>query len=30
MRNIVTLANPGFDSSKLEEFKNIWVFCEQR
>ena len=30
MRNIVTLANPGFDSSRLEEFKNIWVFCEQR
>ena len=25
-----TLANPNYDSSKLEEFKNIWVFCEQR
>ena len=24
------LANPNYDSSKLEEFKNIWVFCEQR
>ena len=24
------LANPSFDSSKLEEFKNVWVFCEQR
>ena len=24
------LANPDFDSSKLSEFKNVWVFCEQR
>ena len=30
MRTKVELANPNFDSSKLEEFKNVWVFCEQR
>lgn len=30
MRNEVKLANPNYDSSKIEEFKNVWVFCEQR
>ena len=30
MRNEVKLANPNHDSSKIEEFKNVWVFCEQR
>lgn len=30
MRTKVALANPDFDSSRLEEFKNVWVFCEQR
>ena len=30
MRTKVELANPNFDSSKLAEFKNVWVFCEQR
>ena len=24
------LSNPDYDSTNLEEFKNIWVFCEQR
>ena len=30
MLNEVKLANPNYDSSKIEEFKNVWVFCEQR
>jgi electron transfer flavoprotein alpha subunit len=30
MRTKVELANPNFDSSKIGEFKNVWVFCEQR
>ena len=30
MRNEVKLANSNYDSSKIEEFKNVWVFCEQR
>lgn len=30
MRTKVALANPNYDSSKIEEFKNVWVFCEQR
>ena len=30
MRIKTGLANPNYDSSKTEEFKNIWVFCEQR
>ena len=30
MRAKVELADPAFDSSKLSEFKNVWVFCEQR
>ena len=24
MRNEVKLANPNYDSSKIEEFKNVW------
>ena len=24
------LANPNYDSTRLNEFKNVWVFCEQR
>ena len=30
MRIKTELANKAFDSSKIEEFKNVWVFCEQR
>ena len=30
MRTKVALANPNYDSSKIAEFKNVWVFCEQR
>ncbi len=30
MRTKVELANKEFDSSKIAEFKNVWVFCEQR
>ena len=30
MNKKATLANPDFDSSRLDEFKNVWVFCEQR
>lgn len=30
MRRKVGLANKAFDSSKIEEFRNVWVFCEQR
>ena len=30
MRIKTELANKEFDSSKLAEFKNVWVFCEQR
>ena len=30
MRTKVELANKDFDSSKIGEFKNVWVFCEQR
>ena len=30
MRTKVALANPNYDSSKIGEFKNVWVFCEQR
>lgn len=30
MRTKVELANPNFDSSRIDEFRNVWVFCEQR
>ena len=30
MRIKTELANKAFDSSKIEEFHNVWVFCEQR
>lgn len=30
MRIKTELANKEFDSSKIAEFKNVWVFCEQR
>ena len=30
MRIKTELANKAFDSSKISEFKNVWVFCEQR